>query len=421
MKLSLDRRQLLTGTAGIALGTIAMPYIARGATTKITYWAWSEHIRGAKAVYPRFRELHPDIEVDIVNLNPQEIQDKVLVAMATGTGAPDVALIIERNFPTYPPTGGLLDVSKYLAGKEATVTSRLWQRLFLDGKAYGVPYTTSAALMFYRRDIFERAGIKAPIETWPEWIEAGKRVRALGDVYMHQVSAGAAGNGPLGAYFESAGAQFFNEAGKVVKNNAKAAEQLRFYYDLVGKADIALLVRHNSPEHFVAVKTGRLAALHSAPWGLDRLEQEAPDDAGKWGVMAWPRWSADAPAWTGTWGGSVLAIPASGKNHDAAAIWATHLGMDPQAQITIWKNSYNIPTSLPALQDPAFKEPHPYLKQSIYEAAIAPRETQFFNLVPEWARINIAMGRELDLIFAKKKTAEQAWGDFESEMTGIYG
>jgi hypothetical protein len=51
----------------------------------------------------------------------------------------------------------------------------------------------------------EKAGLTAPIE-------AGKKVRAMdSNVYMHQVSSGVAGNGPLDGYMESAGVQYFDE------------------------------------------------------------------------------------------------------------------------------------------------------------------------------------------------------------------
>ena len=422
MTLTINRRRVVAGLGlGVAAATIAMPSIVRGATTKITYWAWSEHIRGANALYPRFRELHPDIEVDIVNLNPQEIQDKLLIAMATGVGAPDVGLIIESRFPTYPPTGGLADVTEHLEGLQEQYAPRLWERLFHDGRAYGIPYINNSAVMFYRRDILERIGLSAAPDTWPDWIEAGKKVRALGDgIYMHQVSPGVPGNGPLNGYMESAGVQYFDAEGKTVKQNAKAAETLKFYNDLVKEHDIAFLVRHNSPEHFVAVKEGKLAALHSGNWGLDRLEQEAPDDAGKWSVAPWPRWSADAPAWTGTWGGSVLSIPRSGRNIDAAVEWAKFLGTNVDTQVGLWLNSYGFPTNLLAQQDPRMGEINPYLGTSMYTASLAPRETQYMNLVPDWPRVQVAMGRELDLMFGGK-APDQAWADFEAEMTSFYG
>jgi ABC-type glycerol-3-phosphate transport system substrate-binding protein len=423
MPLEVSRRTLIKAVgAGAAMTAIGMPYVARAAPTKIVYWAWSEHIRGANALYPKFRELHPDIEVEIVNLNPQEIQDKILIAMATGVGAPDVGLIIEARFPTYPPTGGLADVTEHLDGLQDQYAPRLWERLHHDGRAFGIPYINNSAIMFYRRDILERAGLSAPPDTWPEWVEAGRRVRALGDdIYMHQVSAGVPGNGPLMAYMESAGVQYFDEEGKTVKNNTKAAEQLKFYHDIVKEDDIALLVRHNSPEHFVAIKTGKLAALHSGNWGLDRLEQEAPEDAGKWGAAPWPRWSETAPPWTGTWGGSVLAVPRSGRNIDAAVTWAKFLGTNVDSQVQLWLESYGFPANQLAQQDPRMNTVNPYLGESMYATSLAPRETQFMNLVPDWPRIQVAMGRELDLMFGGSKNPEQAWADFEAEMVSFYG
>lgn len=421
--MKMDRRSLMK-TAGAAALAAAMPAVRASAQApaKITYWAWSEHVRGAKAVYPKFRELNPNVEVEILNLNPQELQDKLLIAMTTGVGAPDVGLIIEKRYPSYPPTGGLLDVTSHLAGLKDQYAPRLWDRLHYNGKAFGFPYINNSAVMFYRRDLFEKAGIKAPIDTWPEWIEAGKEVRKLGaDVYMHQVSAGVAGNGPLDAYLESRGVQYFDEKGKTIRNNKLGAETLRFYHDLVKKHDVALLVRHNSPEYFVAMKTGKIAALHSGNWGLERIETEAPDLKGKWGVMPWPRWSKDAPAVTGTWGGSVLAIPKSGKNLDAAVAWAKFLGTNVDAQVGLWQSSYGYPTNIVAQKDPRMLEPQPYLGQSMYDASLKNRETRYFTLIQDWPRVQVAMGRQLDIMFKGDRTPEQCWADFEAEMIAFTG
>ena len=421
MPTTISRRQVLTTAGAAALATTVRIPAARAAT-KITYWAWSEHIRGAKHVYAKFREMHPDIEVDIINLNPQEIQDKILIALATGVGAPDVGLIIESRFPSYPPTGGLLDVTAHLKGLQDQYEPRLWSRLHYNNKAYGFPYINNSAVMFYRRDLFEKAGITAPIDTWPEWIEAGKKIRAMNpDTYMHQVSPGVPGNGPLNAYMESRGVQYFDENGKTIRNNKLGAEVLAFYHDLVKKHDIAYLVRHNSPEYFVAMKTGKIAALHSGNWGLERIESEAPDLKGKWGVQPWPRWSKDAPAVTGTWGGSVLVIPRSGKNIDAAVKWAKFLGTNVDAQVGLWQSSYGYPTNVVAQRDPRMLQPQEYLGQSMYEASLKPRETRYMNLVPDWPRVQVAMGRQLDLMFKGDRTPEQAWADFEAEMVAFTG
>lgn len=422
----MDRRRFLVG-GGAALAARYAAAQTASQPTRITYWCWSEHARGAKAVLPRFRELNPDIDVDIVNLNPQEIQDKILIAMATRVGAPDVSLIIEARFPTYPPTGGLLDVTNALQAFEPQYDARIWQRLRYRDRLYGFPYIQNTAVMFYRRDLFEQAGITAPIDTWPEWVEAGHRIRAKDPaVFMHQVSPGVAGNGALTGYMESAGVQYFDASGKTVRNNRHAAEVLRFYHDLArgegGRGDgIAMLVAHNSPELFVALKDGKLAALHSGNWGLDRLETECAADKGKWAVQPWPRWSKDAPPAVGTWGGSILTVPKSSRNQAAAVKWALFLATDPGAQVGLWRNGYGYPTNHRAQQDPRMLEPQPFLSQSMYEASLKGREVRYFNLVPDWPRVQVEMGRQMDLMFQGAKAPEQAWADFEAAMVKQYG
>ncbi len=420
----MKRRSFLAGAAAGTVGLAAgrAPAIAQARTTRITYWCWSEHARGAQAVYPRFRERNPDIEVEILNLNPQEIQDKILVAMATGVGAPDVGLLIESRFPTYPPTGGLSEVTEHVAPREADFSPRLRTRLKHNNRYFGFPYIQNAAVMFYRQDYFAEKGITAPIDTWAQWVEAGKRVRdRQRNIYMHQVSPGAVGFANLTGYMEGAGVQLFDEAGKTVRQNRRAAEVMRFYFDLVRTHEISLLVTHNSPEHFVAIREGRLAALHSGNWGLDRLETEARADRGKWKVQPFPRWSADGPPAVGTWGGSVLVIPRQSRNQAAAAKWAQYLSSDVDAQVGLWQNGYGYPTSVRAQADARLREPQGFLGQSMYEASLQGREVNYFNLVADWPRVQIEMGRQIDAMFQGQKAPEQAWADFEAAMVRQYG
>jgi lactose/L-arabinose transport system substrate-binding protein len=416
------KRRSILAAAGTAFLAGRAPAYAQGRTTRITYWCWSEHARGAQAVYPRFREMHPDIEVEITNLNPQEIQDKILVSMATGVGAPDVGLIIESRFPTYPATGGLLDVHEHVVGREADFSPRLRNRLKHRNRYFGFPYIQNIAVMFYRADVFEARGITAPIETWAEWVEAGRRIRdRSANRYMHQVSPGAVGFGPLLGYFEAAGVHFFTEDGRTIRNNTAAAEVLKAYHDIVRVDDICLLVTHNTPEHFVAMRTGRISALHSGNWGLDRLESEAAADRGRWRVQYFPRWAAGGPPQVGNWGGSVLVIPRANRNHAAAVRWASFLSANVDAQIGLWENGYGLPTSLAAQRDARMRAPQPFLGQSMFEASVEGREVFFTNLVRDWPRVQIEMGRNIDAMFQGQKTPQQAWADFEAAMVRQYG
>lgn len=50
----------------------------------------------------------------------------------------------------------------------------------VDGRQYGVPYAYYAWGMYYRKDLFERAGITETPETWEEFLAVGEQLNAAG-------------------------------------------------------------------------------------------------------------------------------------------------------------------------------------------------------------------------------------------------
>jgi len=49
-----------------------------------------------------------------------------------------------------------------------------------QGKLYGFPILSSALAFFYNRDLFAKAGIAAPPKTWDDFLQAAKKIQALG-------------------------------------------------------------------------------------------------------------------------------------------------------------------------------------------------------------------------------------------------
>lgn len=48
------------------------------------------------------------------------------------------------------------------------------------GTLYGLPILSSARAFFYNRDLFAKAGLAAPPKTWDEFVQAAKKIQALG-------------------------------------------------------------------------------------------------------------------------------------------------------------------------------------------------------------------------------------------------
>jgi ABC-type glycerol-3-phosphate transport system substrate-binding protein len=416
--MNIGKLLLLAATAA----ALATGSAAAQTKTKITYWAWTEHVAAANAVKAEFEKQNPGVEVDVSNLNPFDLQDKFLVAMMAGVGGPDVALILTRRFDAYIPTGGLLETTSAMMPLKDKYPASIFATLGQGGKTWAVPYDQNPSVFFYRADIFEQNGIKTPLETWDDFVAAGKVLAAKGIFITHISSpSGVPGVANLVEYLQSRNAQVFDSNGKVVRDNKLARETLRFYYDMGRTHKIAFESRNNAPEFFQAIKDSRIAGYAVPAWAVFRLQKEAPEHAGKWKVMPWPKWGKDAPATTGAWGGNVLAIPKTSKNKELALKWAMFIGANELTQVRIWQEGHLVPAFEPALNSPDINKGEDYLGgQAIYPAALKSRTLNPFNYY-DWAKSETIIGNELDLMFGGKKTPEEAWSEIEKQLIAQLG
>ena len=49
-----------------------------------------------------------------------------------------------------------------------------------QGKLYGFPILSSARAFFYNKDLFARAGLAGPPKSWDEFVQAARKIQALG-------------------------------------------------------------------------------------------------------------------------------------------------------------------------------------------------------------------------------------------------
>jgi len=150
----------------VALLTAALALVGSGfAQTKITFWTWV----GLEPAVEQFEAEHPDIDVELVTFGPWDLHDKLLTALAAGTGAPDVAQLVIRRFDAYRDTGQLVDLAPYLdEAYLSEVPASIWPAVSSGDGIYGVPTDYGPGVIWYRRDVFEQYGIG-----WAMWDYAG--------------------------------------------------------------------------------------------------------------------------------------------------------------------------------------------------------------------------------------------------------
>ena len=130
--------------------------------------------------------------VELKEYDPTQYDTLVTADLAAGTG-PDI--ITQKNFKTfYTYPGGRAAAGCVRRASCPTAISGA-DSYKVDGKAYAVPYRQDSWVLFYNKDLFDKAGVKDPDGswTWDDYAERGqgadhraqgRRIQGVGD-YQH--------------------------------------------------------------------------------------------------------------------------------------------------------------------------------------------------------------------------------------------
>ncbi len=114
----------------------------------------------------RFGELNPDLNIELTIIDREAYKTQIRNFLSANP--PDVANWYAANrMRPYVEAGLFEDVSDLWAGRIGDELASTKGALSVDGKQYGVPYTYYQWGVYYRQDIFDKYGLKAP-STWEE-------------------------------------------------------------------------------------------------------------------------------------------------------------------------------------------------------------------------------------------------------------
>jgi multiple sugar transport system substrate-binding protein len=172
---------IAAGIAGCS-GTAGPAFVPDGGRVSIGYGMWdADQVPAMQEVISAFRAEHPDIDVTI-QLTPWATYWTKLQTSIVGGGAPDVFWMNAPNITTFARYDTLLPLTDRLARDGVTLAEHppnlveLYRR---DGEQYGVPKDYDTISLFYNRELFDRAGIGYPDEswTWQHVLDASAEIR----------------------------------------------------------------------------------------------------------------------------------------------------------------------------------------------------------------------------------------------------
>ena len=333
-----------------------IPIRAAGGPSEITVWGWDNP---DSVVQETFRKTHPSIKVNYVKMDWNSVIQKLLTTLVAGTGAPDVANIeceAVAQFMARAQNGGMVDLSKQVAKyKKDIAPYSLSIGTAPNGKIIALPYDAAPAIVFYRRDAFEKAGIKGEeIKSWADLIEAGKKM-------------GAASGGKIklcATPSELFNFQFLLNDGKggLIDKNGRLALVTRRKEALAAlkmaraavDAGVVAQVAGWGNDWYAGFKNGNIATYTSGCWLGGGIKVDlAPETKGKWGAMPLPQ--AKQGFQGGTWG----CIPEQSKNREAAWEYLRWNSLDVNggAKLGFINSTWQtIPAYRPCYEDPIFHQ-----------------------------------------------------------------
>lgn len=175
------RHALLTATAFASL-LIASPAFAQ----TVTFWQFSTNpndIAAWEGIIAAFEAENEGIDVVMEIVPWSEQQQRLVTALTTG-GLPDVSMLGNNVVAQFQAAGALAPLDDAFAAYDAEhgtdVAADIWAGdkgyYNLGGQWWASPIAVETRALYYRKDLFEAAGITAPPDTWEELREAAKKL-----------------------------------------------------------------------------------------------------------------------------------------------------------------------------------------------------------------------------------------------------
>ena len=347
----------------VLLSALLLPSTAAAQSGTVTVWSWDVAAKALQSTVPSFNKKYPNIKVNVVDLGNQNVYDRGLAGCAAGgVDLPDVYSIENNEAEVFWARFPDCFVDLNTLGADMLVRNFpafKWTELTAGGKRFAMPWDSGPVVMFYRRDLYQQAGINpATIRTWNDFIAAGRKMNTKfgGKVRMATIA-----NGQDDEWFRMLANQngcfYFNNAGTQVTVNrpgcVTALDTIKRLYaaNVVATGDWGGQITN--------FKAGRSASAMFGAWYEGTIRTNAPDQSGKWGVYLMPASRAGGPR-AANLGGSALAIPKSSKNQAAAYAFLQHALATNGGQVTMLKSQGLVPSLLTASRDIYVQKGQPY-------------------------------------------------------------
>ena len=319
----------------------------------------------------------------------------------------------------------LVDLKKYSKGAESKHFPAIVANNTVDGKLLGMPWFTDAGLLFYRKDLVEKYGLKAP-NTWAELtaaatkIQEGERKAGSADfqgfVFQAKAYEGLTCDA-LEWVHSFGGGDIVDKAGNITINNPGAAKALDTAASWIGTIAPGGVLNYGEEDARGVWQNGKAAFMRNWPYAWSLGQAADSPIKGKIGVAALPAGSGAGAKKAATLGGWQLAVSKYSKNIDAAAALAMYLASPEIQKKRAVGGSYN-PTIPELYKDKDIVAANPFMGDllDVFTNAVARPATATGLKYPE---VSNAFWDAAHDVMEKKSTGAEAVKKLEGKLKQI--
>lgn len=280
-----------------------------------------------------FEAAHPNINVEWVTLEENVLREKVTTDIATNGGQYDVMTIGTYEVPIWGKQDWLKPLEMSAEYDVDDLLPAIREALSVDGTLYAAPFYGESAMIMYRTDLMEKAGLEMPEEPTWEFIRQAADAMHDPDNGVYGICLrGKAGWGEnmalLTSMANSFGGSWFNAEWTPQFDQPEWKAALQYYVDIMAADGPPGASSNGFNENLALFQTGKCGMWYDATVAAGFVTN--PDDsvvADKVGFAQAPTAEGGQKAnWLWVWS---LAIPASSENPEAAQTfieWATSKG-----------------------------------------------------------------------------------------------
>ena len=351
---------MIRTVVGVALAAVTVIGLegcgaAAGNGVTLRFWAMGREGEVVQELVRDFERENPGVHVRVQQIPWSAAHEKFLTAYV-GDATPDIAQMGNTWMSEFAALGALEPLSPSLGTStvaESSYFEGIWDTNVIDGVPLGVPWYVDTRLIFYRRDLFARAGYDRMPDTWGEWRKALLAVKRRAGPNGYALFLPPNEYEPLLVMGLGTGSPFLSENGtRGAFSEPRFRRAFDFYAGLYRDSLSPPLRNNEIANIYQEFARGYFAAYITGPWNLGEFASRLPDSLqDAWATAPMP--GPDGPASGASLAGGASLVVFRGSKHKAEAWRLVEFLSRPDQQLRFYHLTGDLPARREAWSDSA--------------------------------------------------------------------